>query len=66
MSGIHAHGQEKKLENKETSEGILATIKHHYMYLVVTTKHYIQLFAIKDRVLDEGVDVTDDISERRE
>lgn len=64
MSGIYAHGQEKKLENEEKSKLILVTIDHHY--LVVTTKHHIQLLAVKDRVLDKGVDVTHDISERGE
>ena len=64
MSGIHAHGQEKKLESEEKSKVILVMIEYHY--LVVTTKHHIQLLAIKDRVLDEGVDFTHDISERGE
>lgn len=64
MSGIHAHGQEEKLENEEQSKVILVSIEHHY--LVVTTKHHIQLLAIKDRVLNKRVDVTDDVSERGE
>ena len=46
------------------SKIILVTIEHHY--LVVTTKHHIQLLAIKDRVLNKRVDVTDDVSERGE
>ena len=50
--------------NEEKSKLALVTIDHPY--LVVTTKHHIQLFAVKDRVLDEGVDFTHDISERGE
>ena len=36
------------------------------MTLVVATKNNTQLLAIKDRVLNQGVDVTYDISERGE
>ena len=43
------------------SKIILVTIEHHY--LVVTTKHHIQLLAIKDRVPNQGVDLIHDISE---
>ena len=46
------------------SKLILVTIEHHY--LVITTKHHIQLLAVKDRVLNEGIDFTYDISERGE